>query len=238
MLKIYTSLDAVPEALREHYALVDGRYVPQLADDHPVLTHNKQLLTEKSQATARVKELEADIETAKATTIPRGHVTVAKADAEALDKYKALGKVEDLTAVTAEHETLKGEVTKRQREDQLTIVAKDLGYDNVDAFKRLQGLPEFESRDGKWIAKVTDGKGVITEKPAQEFIESSPDIAPFLPALKIEKGVTFHGTQGSQGSQGVDRFAQLREIGKQHNESAQQSADLEGRFGLKAKAAS
>jgi hypothetical protein len=212
MLKTYKTLDEVPEALREHYRKQDGVYVPVLDDDHPVLVHNKTLLSEKSQATAKVKELEADIEEAKKTTVPRGHVTVAKADADLLNNYKALGTVDEVKAKVTEHATLKESEAKRQREDQLVNVAKVLGYDNVEAFKRLPNLPEFEIRgEGdkqKVIAKLKEGDKVV-EKDAKPYLESSPDIAPFLSALKTG-GVTVHGSRSGDAKPPANVFDKIR----------------------------
>lgn len=177
MLKIYLKLEDVPEALREHYFLSDGRYVPQLSDDHPVLVHNKTLLGEKATVTAKVKELEADVEEAKKTSIPRGHIAVAKADAELLDKYKATGKTPDeLTATLTEHKTLSEEATKRKREDLNRAVASELGYSNADAFVLLPNLPEFEIRekDGKKtvVAKVVVMDSAVTSLPSAWWCSS------------------------------------------------------------------
>lgn len=237
MLKIYNTLDEVPEALREHYAKVDGKYVPQLSDDHPVLVQNKTLVTEKSQAKARVTELEADIETAKTHTIPRGHVAVAKADADLIDKYKPLGTPDELTAMKTEHGTLKQDMEKRAREDNLRLVAKELNY-QPDAFILLPNLPEFEIRDGKdgkklVIAKLKDDKGVVTEKPATEFIESSPTIAPLLPALKTAEGVRVHTSAAGAGAQVADPFAWARELGKQYNEASKPTGDIFESFNVR-----
>lgn len=233
MLKIYTKLDDVPEALREHYKLSDGRYVPDLSDDHPVLIHNKKLLSEKSEATEKVTELEADIEEAKRTSIPRGHVAVIKADAELLGKYKVLGEPDALTSTLTEHKTLKEESVRHAREASLRAAAKELSY-NEDAFIRLPNLPDFEIREkgGKKtvIALVKDGDK-ITEKPATEYIEASADIAPFLPALKAAKGVTVHGSSSTEGGKGVDPFASARDFAKQWNES-RPATDVAAAFGI------
>lgn len=212
MLKTYKTLDEVPEALREHYRKQDGVYVPVLDEDHPVLAHNRTLLSEKSAATAKVKELEADIEEAKKTSLPRGHVAVAKADADLLNNYKSLGTVDEVKAKVTEHGTLKESEAKRQREDQLVNVAKALGYDNVEAFKRLPNLPEFEIRgEGdkqKVVAKVTEGDKVI-EKDAKPYLESHADISPFLPALKTG-GVTVHGSRSGDTKPPANVFDKIR----------------------------
>jgi len=234
MLKIYTKLDDVPEALREHYKLSDGRYVPDLSDDHPVLAHNKTLLSEKAQATAKVAEITADLEEAKKTSIPRGHVVVAKADAELLEKYRPLGTPDELAVVKTEHGTLKDTEAKRQRDDTNRLVAKELGY-NTDAFVSLPNLPEFEIRDGKdgkksVVAKVTEGDKVV-EKAAKDLVEAS--YAPLLPALQAKAGVTVPANGSGTDSQPASQFGAAREFGKQYNEVKQgATSDLEARFGL------
>lgn len=188
MLKIYNTLEEVPEALREHYKKSDGRYVPDLSDDHPVLVHNKTLLSEKTTATNKVKELEADLAATSEKSVPRGHVAVKKEDAQLLDQYKALGTPGEVGAIKTEHATLKEKDTKRERDDTLRKVAKAHNY-NEDAFVLLRDLPDFISRpskDGKsvdWFAQIKDDKGVITEKPAKEFVESAEHIKPFMSSL-------------------------------------------------------
>jgi hypothetical protein len=194
MLKIYDKLEDVPEALREHYKLIDGKYVPEVSDDHPLKVTNKTLLNEKNAAESKVSGLEtqvttlkADIESAKASSLPRGHRAVTVADADLLEKLKPHGTVQEVETKLNEHKALKEADEARKATDHLKRVAKVLGY-NEDAFALLPNLPEFEIRtvDGKEtvIAKLKDDKGVITEKPASEFIESTPAIAPLLPALK------------------------------------------------------
>jgi hypothetical protein len=227
MLKIYTKLDDVPEALREHYALVDGRYVPQLSDDHPVLVHNKTLLSEKTTASNKLKEVEADLEAAKATSIPRGHITVAKADAEALDKFKALGKIEDVTAKLTEYDTLKSQSEQRKLEDSRRQAAKVLGY-NEEAFIRLPNLPEFEIRgEGDKqtvVAKVKDGDKIV-ERPAKEFIEASTDVQPFMAALTTKSGVKVSTAGGGNEPASDDGFQWARDFSKQHIEQTKPVAD-------------
>jgi len=236
MLKIHNTLEEVPEALREHYVKSDGKYVPQLSDDHPVLVHNKTLLTEKANATNKVRELEADIAAASEKTIPRGHVAVAKADAELIDKYKAHGTPDEVAAKVAEHKSLSDEVAKTRRDQSLRQLAKDLSF-NEEAFVRLPNLPEFESRAGKdgkpeWVAKLKDDKGVITEKPAKEFVEGSADIAPFMAALqKTTDGVKLPVTTGATTQPASsDPFAWAKQFAESYTKSNQQPADLAAAF--------
>ena len=237
MLKIYNTLDEVPEALREHYIKSDGKYVPQLSDDHPVLTHNKTLLSEKATVTAKVRELEADIAAASEKSIPRGHIAVPKADAELLDKYKAHGTPDEVGARLTEHKSLSEQVAKSQRDQSLRQLAKDHQY-NEDAFIRLPNLPEFVSRpskDGKsteWFAQIKDDKGVITEKPAKEFVESSPDIQPFMSSLTQRgQGVQVPGSVMVTNPPAGDPFKWARDFGENWNKS-QPKSDVAAAFGI------
>jgi hypothetical protein len=242
MLKTYEKLEDVPEALREHYKLIQGKYVPELSDDHPVLVTNKNLLNEKNQIESKASGLEtkvttltADLEAAKAGSVPRGHKVVTNAEAEALNTLKEHGTATEIVTKLTEHKTLRDESDKRKREDNLRAVAKQLGYSNVEAFVRLPNLPDLEIKDvnGKKtvVAKVKEGETIV-EKPAAEFIESSADIAPFLPALKSSEGVTVHGSSGTDSNQPNDPFASAREWGKQYNEQAKVTSNLDERFGL------
>lgn len=231
MLKVYSSLEEVPEALREHYKLIQGKYVPELSTDHPVLTTNAQLLNEKNAAESKVSNLEtkvtgltADLESAKASGLPRGHVAVPKAEAEAFVTLKEHGTGAEILTKLTEHKTLKEEVAKRVRQDSLRAVAKELNY-NADAFALLPGLPEFEIRekDGKKtvVAKVTGADGVVTEKPAKEFIEGSDSLAPLLPALKTTtSGIPVPGQTRDSGSPTGNIYSDIRETVKKSEEEA------------------
>jgi hypothetical protein len=240
-LKTYSKADDIPEGLRGEYKQSGSVWVPDLSDDHPVLVLSKTLKQEKEVEEAKVKKLRADLddalEAAKTSGVPRGQALVAKADAEALVSYKALGTVDELKVKVTEHGTLKASEDKRSKEDKLRLVAKELGYDNVDAFIRLPNLPDFDIRDGKdgkkaVIALVKDGDKVV-EKPATEFIESSTDIAPFLPALKTQPtGVTVNTTSSAANPKPNDPFAWAREFGKQWNETNKATTDVAASFGI------
>lgn len=238
-LKTYTKADDVPEGLRGDYKQSGSVWVPDLSDDHPVLALNKTLKQEKEVEEAKVKKLRADLddalEAAKTSGVPRGQVLVAKADAELLNEVKALGPVADIKVKLTEHETLKADATKRQREDKLVTVAKELGFENADMFKLLNNLPDFDIRDGKdgkktVIALVKDGDKT-TEKPALEFLEASADHAPFLPALKSTSGgVTVHGSSSTTTPKPGDTFAWARDYAKNYGENAQPVTDLAKSF--------
>ncbi len=210
MLKTFEKLEDVPEALREHYKLIDGKYVPEISDDHPIKLNNVKLLNEKTTAETKAAGLEtantglkADIESAKAHSLPRGHKAVPTAEVEAMEQLKQFGTATEITAKLTEHKTLKEESETRKTQDHLREVAKVLEY-SPEAFVLLPNLPEFDIRDGAdgkktVIAKVKDGQ-TVTEKPAREFIEAAPSYAPLLPALKVQdtnSGVRVLGSRGN-----------------------------------------
>lgn len=232
MLKVYDKLEDVPEGVREHYKLIEGRYVPEISDDHPVKLNNTKLLNEKTTAETKAASLQSDLDSARASNLPRGHIAVSKADAELLDQVKALGKVDDIKLKLTEHESMSADLAKRERQDSLKEVAKELGY-NSDVFARLSDLPEFEIRekDGKKsiVALTKDGDKVV-EKAGQEFIEST--YAPFMPALKQQQGIETPGSGGGGSQGGKDPFSQAREFANSWNENAKAGTDVESRFGL------
>jgi hypothetical protein len=198
MLKVFDKLEDVPEALREHYKLIDGKYVPEISDDHPVKANNVKLLNEKTAAETKAAGLEtanaslkADLESTKSHSLPRGHKAVPNAEVEAMEQLKQHGTPQEIATKLTEHKTLKEKDDVRTTADHLKKVAGLLNY-NAEAFALLPNLPEFEIRtvNGKdtVVAKVKGENNVITEKPAAEYIESEPKIAPLLPALKVSSG--------------------------------------------------
>lgn len=240
LLKIYDKESDIPEGLRSEYKLSGTKWVPDLSDDHPVLALNKTLKQEKEVVEARVKKLSSDLddalEAAKTSGVPRGQALVPKADAEALNGYKALGTVDEVKAKVDEHGTLKESEVKRQREDKLASVAKELSLDG-EMFKRLNGLPDFDIRDGKdgkkaVVALVKDGDKLV-EKPALEYLEASTDHAPFLPALKTKAaGITINASSGSTGQQQPgDQYAWAKQFADNYVKTTQPTTDWTTAFG-------
>ena len=200
MLQPYSKQEDIPEALREHYSKrEDGKWHADIPDEHPAVKHNAKLLSEKQAAETKVTQLTSDLESARAGNLGRGQVAATKSDMALLDEYKVLGTPAELKVKTEEHGTLKEKDQARTREDSLRKVAKALQM-SEEAFVLLPKLPEFISKPGKdgkdeWFAQVKDDKGVITEKPAKEFIEASPDIKPFMSSLtQKQAGVQVPGS--------------------------------------------
>lgn len=231
MLQPYANQTDIPEALREHYSKrEDGQWHADIPDTHPAVKHNAKLLSEKNTAEGKVTQLTSELESARAGNLGRGQVAISKSEAALLDEYKPLGTPVELKAKIDEHKTLAEESVQRKRTDSLRQVAKDLNY-NEEAFTLLSDLPEFVSKPGKdgkveWFAQVKDDKGVITEKPAREFVESSPRIAPFLPSLKVtQKQVELPGGQMSTQPLQTDPYSWAKDYAKNYVEQSQPVAD-------------
>jgi hypothetical protein len=231
MLKTYEKLEDVPEALREHYKLIEGRYVPEIGDDHPVKVNNVKLLNEKTAAETKAAGLEtansglkADLESAKSHSLPRGHRAVPVADIEAMEKLKEHGTASEIVAKLTEHKTLSGKVAQTERTDNLRKAAAVLGY-NEAAFLLLENLPNMEVRekDGKKsvVALVKDGDKVV-EKVATEYVEAT--YAPLLPALRAKTETQVPST-GVTTSPTADPFKWAQDYAKQYTEQSTPVAD-------------
>lgn len=238
MLKTYATIDEVPEAIREHYRLRDGRYVPELSDDHPDKANSVKLLNEKTAAETKVAGLEAantslkaDLESAKSHSLPRNHVAVLKPEVETWAVLKEHGTAAEIVTKLAEHKTLREDADKRTREDNLRAVAKELDY-NPDAFVLLSNLPEFEIKEagGKKtvVAKVKEGENVV-EKPAQGHIEAS--YAPFMASLRAKGGVSVPEQRRGNEPAG-DIYTRLREQTKAEGANPAGINTITERFGF------
>lgn len=233
MLQPFAKQEDIPEALREHYSKrEDSQWHADIPDTHPAVKHNAKLLSEKNTAEGKVAQLTSDLESARAGNLGRGQVAVAKSDVALLDEYKALGTPAEIKPKLEEHGTLKEKDEARSREDSLRKVAGALQL-NEKAFVLLPKLPDFISKPGKdgktveWFAQVKDDKGVITEKPAKEFIESSQDIAPFMASLKVtqQSGVELPGSSMTVNPPTNDPFAWAKSFSENYVKESQPVAD-------------
>lgn len=234
MLQPFTKQEDIPEALREHYSKrEDGQWHADIPDTHPAVKHNAKLLSEKNTAEGKVTQLTSDLESARAGNLGRGQVAVAKSELALLDEYKPLGTPAELATLKTEHATLKEKDVTRNREDSLRKVSKALEF-NEETFILLPNLPEFVAKPGKdgkdeWFAQVKDDKGVITEKPAKEFVESSPKIQPFMASLKStgQRQVQVPGSVMTTTSTApsTDPHAWAKDFAKNYVEQTQPVAD-------------
>jgi hypothetical protein len=220
MLKPYDKAEDIPEPLREHYSRrEDGKYHADIPNDHPAVKHNATLLSEKTAAIAERDAAKSELESAKASGLPRGHEAVPKADADLVRTVKAAGitTTDAFNSMKDEHASNKTKVEAQERREGLDRIrrAEGWGEDAVDVLALIPDLPEVEQRDTdekddkgvpkkKNIAKVKGADGVVTEKPfADYFAEKHPALLPSVVAKK-EEGTQLpaHGAGG--GSTGED----------------------------------
>lgn len=226
MLKTFTKLEDVPEGLREHYKLIEGQWVAEVSDDHPLKANNTKLKTEKSEVEAKLVNAQtdltaakADAEAAKNSGLPRGHEAVPKADADLIRTIKAAGVTtpDAFTAMKTELDTLKPKVQEQERRDSLKLVADHYKW-NAEALYRVPGMPEIEWRDvttdNQTVkiphAKLKKGEEVSFE-PLDKYIKGSADHQIFMPSLALEKQpdgtpLPSHGAGG--GGSDTDLIAQ------------------------------
>lgn len=232
MLTTYSNQTDIPDDLKPHYSKrEDGKWHADIPDEHPAIKNNAKLLSDKSAAESKATKLESDLESARAGNLGRGQVATTKADIDRLAKFDALALTpEQITAKLDEHKTLAEKDQKRTRDDSLRQLAKDYGY-NEEAFVRLPGLPDFESRAGKdgkteWFAKLVGADKVVSEKPAKEWIEASPDIKPFMASLTQKtEGVRVPTTGPTVQPVETDQFKWAKEYAKAYTEQSQPVAD-------------
>lgn len=193
MLKTsYNTQEEIPENMRGAYVQSGTKWVLDSLDkDHPIVANRDELLTENATQKGKITKLTNEKTTLEGASLPAGHKAIPDADAEFIEKVKPFGSATEVVAKLTEHKALRDESDTRRTQDHLREVAKVLEY-SPEAFVLLPNLPEFDIRhgaDGKKtvIAKVKDGQ-TITEKPARELIESAPQYAPLLPALKVQEG--------------------------------------------------
>lgn len=213
MLKAYDKLEDVPEPLREHYSKRDdGKYHPDVSDDHPTVKHNAKLLGEKQTAEDRARDLQQQLESAKAGSLPRGHRAVTLADAELVERVKAGGvtKPEEFETLKTEHAELTKKVTEAERLSHIGEVAKAMNWSEEEARLLLptMQLPELvisdvkeNGKDAKKVtAKVRQADGSVVEKPFGEYVEQTPHLKALLPALSPSQGGTRFQRQSSGGA--------------------------------------
>lgn len=211
MLKIYDKLDDVPEALREHYELSAGKYVPKVSDDHPLVKHNATLLNEKKAADEKAAKLESDLQSARAGNLPRGQRAVSTADAELLEKVKAAGvtKPEEFDALKTERDGLKVTEAKRAKEDNIRALARAKGWDAEQAVTLLADeptLPDFLIADkgGKKevTAKIKKSDTEFENKPFDDVWNSTPKLKALESSLKPAGGREFITQAGGAANTG------------------------------------
>jgi len=207
MFPTYNSLAEVPEAFREHYVMKGGKAVAEVSSDHPLVVNNATLLNEKTAAEARAAKAEGDLESAKASSLPRNHVAVPKADAELLEKVKAEGVTtpEAFTTLKTEHADYKQKAETAESARHAAEVGELMGWDKEKTARLATKVFDFSAlevreKDGKKevVAKVKSGEALV-ERPFSEVVKATPELTDLLPALKGAEGGKAYVRQDAGG---------------------------------------
>jgi hypothetical protein len=213
VLKIYDKLDDVPEALREHYRKSGDRFVPEVSDDHPLVTQKATLLNEKKAADDKATKLEADLQSARAGNLPRGQRAVPAADAELIERVKAGGvtKPEEFDALKTEHAGFKAKAEQADAAAHAAQIGEAMKWDREKTARlvpKVFDLSQVEIRDGKdgkkeLIARVKQADGSAVEKPFADVVKATPELSDLLPALAATPGSRDFITQGGGSAPGA-----------------------------------
>lgn len=210
MFKPYTNQADIPDEFKDHYSRrEDGKYHADIPNDHPAVKHNAALLSEKTTAISERDEARTQLESAKASGLPRGHEAVLKADADLIRVVKQHGTAEEITAVLTAYPKLKADNEAAAREKHLGAVEKVMNW-KPGVLSAIPGVPDLDIRDltengqvvknadgtpkQTVVAKLKDAQNVITEKPFIDYFNATPALKIFEPALRLEEqrtGVTF-----------------------------------------------
>ncbi len=225
MLKPYDKQEDIPEALKEHYSRRDdGKFHADIPNDHPAVKHNATLLSEKQAAEEAARTAKADLESAKASGLPRGHVAIPKADADLLTEIKALGDVETIKEAVTKYPEAKQALEGVEREKVYDLAADSLGYTNKEAFKAAARAHKLvvEMKDEKENGKTVQ-KPYVGDKPLSEFIESTADLKALEPAfqLKGEGGTQFVKQPSGGPSNKKNEFDEIRGEMKESQKAVQ-----------------
>lgn len=169
-----------------------------------------------------------------------GFVVVAKADADSLTTYQALGKPDELKTRLDAHTTLETELATTKRAVNIRRVAELAGYD-ASVLEAIAGDADFftkEVEDGgkkieKPFVKVKENSADV-EKPLTEHAESAWQ--KFMPSLKVggqQKGTGFVPMNAGGKAASDNVFDKIRANAKAEQDKKGQAGDpLKERFGL------
>jgi hypothetical protein len=128
---------------------------------------------------SKLRELKAELATAKAAVPPEGAIVLTGDDAKAWEELKALGSAADLQGKLDKLNEAENKLRQLERTEKLRGVADAAGYD-FDVLAALSGDLEFEvtTKDGEEVVIVLTDAG---STPIADYAESN--WSKFLPAL-------------------------------------------------------
>lgn len=126
-----------------------------------------------------------EIRDLKTKVVGDGMVAVPKDKADALERYEALGKPEDLEAAVKERETLRADLATRDRRDAIRTAVKAMGWPE-DVVATLEDLRSLDGATFEVKTETVDGKEVQVPYVALAGQEPQKlaDFASATPALR------------------------------------------------------
>jgi hypothetical protein len=198
----YAKKEDVPADKIGAYIEKDGKWVlDDLSNDHPVVAKRDELLTKTSTQQGQITRLSNEVATLKVTSVPEGHAIVPVADKQLLDAVKPLGTVEEIKTKLTEYPTLKEKEQSRTLDELYDKAAKELGYENVGAFKAIAKALKL---DIKFKPEKVDGKDVekpyVGDKALADHIAATPELKDAEPVFKTKPQVPAPSTEGGSGN--------------------------------------
>lgn len=196
---VFNKYEEIPEALgRDNYRQgKDGKWYPQVTDDHPLVKKKNELLTTNTTLTADKVSLEGKV-------VPNGSRVVPLADFTLLENIKALGVPTDqIVTRIQKYPDLEKKEIEAARVTNYAEAAKFLKYPNVEAFSNTLKLAGVEvTFKDEAVAGSTDKVKVpyVGEVRLADHINNTPDLKTFEPFFKVQPQAQAPRTEAGAGS--------------------------------------
>jgi hypothetical protein len=168
------------EAKRQKAAEVSGFAEQLKVRENDAIGYARDLHRENTELRDRLAAAEGKV--------PAGSVVLSAKDAEALERYRKLGKADDLSKALEEGGQAKQRAAQMERAEQVRTVAEAAGF-NASVLAKLAGDLQFEIKDEKVGARDVKTAYVVPREgeegqPAKLADYATKVWADFLPALK------------------------------------------------------
>lgn len=195
---------ATVASLEARYGSVRAALTQVLNERHTETKRKKKYRALSEELEAELADLREALGLDGDAEIPEGSVLLSKTDKEELDKFRALGKLDEVTVKVKEHSDLKSAADKTQSEKLYGEAAELASYKpsvltDIISSKGLLVELRDETVDGekKKVPFVRENKEGSESTRLTEYVEKN--LKDYLPALTATEG----GSSGSGGGGGV-----------------------------------
>jgi hypothetical protein len=195
--QVYDKYELIPETMgRDNFRQgTDGKWYPQLTDDHPLVKKKQEVFATNTRLTGENEQL-------KTKTVPTGHRIVPITDATLLEIIKQMGlSGEDIKTRLTEYPTLKEKEVAAAREDSYEKAGKFLKFTNLEAFKTAMRLSNVDITFK--LEKVNDVDvqvPYVGDKRLSDHIANTPDLKTMEPFFKTAVTQTAPRTEAGTGT--------------------------------------